>query len=128
MGKFAFLTLLGMVLWLSPQWSFAQQEEEVLVNVEVNPTPNGGFAGLYKFIGANMRYPNPHNASGKVFVRFIVEKNGQTTNHQIIKGLGPAYDNEAIRLLKSAPAWEPGKQNGKPVRVQCTLPITFKSS
>ena len=63
---------------------------------------------------------------GRVITRFIVEKDGHISNVEVIRGIDPSLDKEAVRLLKSMPNWMPGKQNGKTVRVQCVVPISFQ--
>lgn len=66
------------------------------------------------------------NIEGRVFVQFVVGKDGSLTDVTVIRGIGGGCDEEAIRVLKGAPGWKPGKQRGKPVRVKMVLPITFK--
>jgi len=65
---------------------------------------------------------------GKVFVEFVIEKDGSITDVKAIKGIGAGCDEEAVRILQSAPNWKPGKQRGKPVRQKMVLPISFKLS
>jgi TonB family protein len=98
--------------------------------VEQMPQFPGGHDTLIHFIAKNIHYPivsyygNP--ISGKVFCHFIVEKDGSVTNITILRSLDPAYDKEAIRVLKLLPKFIPGKQNGQVVRVYYTLPVIFK--
>jgi len=63
---------------------------------------------------------------GRVFVQFVVDKDGSITNVEVLKGIGGGCDEEAVRVVKNAPKWNPGKQRGRPVRVKMVLPITFK--
>jgi protein TonB len=63
---------------------------------------------------------------GKVFVQFVVDKDGTLTDIKAVKGIGAGCDEEAVRVLKAAPKWKPGKQRGRPVKVRMILPITFK--
>jgi protein TonB len=63
---------------------------------------------------------------GKVFVEFIVDKDGSITEVTVMKGIGSGCDEEAIRVIKAAPKWNPGKQRGQPVKVKLIVPITFK--
>jgi protein TonB len=63
---------------------------------------------------------------GKVFVEFVVEKDGTLTQFTVVKGIGAGCDEEAIRIMQEAPAWEPGKQRGRPVKQRMVLPIFFK--
>jgi protein TonB len=96
--------------------------------VEVNPEPFGGAAAWAKFLQKNLRYPGEavdKGISGKVFVSFIVEKDGHLSTFIIIRGVGYGMDEESLRVLKKAPAWKPGLQNGQAVRVKYTLPLNF---
>ena len=63
---------------------------------------------------------------GKVFVEFVVNRDGSIVDVKSIKGIGAGCDEEAVRIVQSAPAWKPGKQRGKPVRQKMVIPITFK--
>jgi protein TonB len=96
--------------------------------VEVEPEPYGGVAAWSKFLQKNLRYPAEavdKGMSGKVWVSFIVEKNGHISSIVVEKGAGYGMDEEALRVLSLAPPWKPGKQNGQPVRVKYTLPLNF---
>lgn len=104
-------------------------DNQVFTVVEQQPEFPGGTDALYKFIGKNMRYPESAkrmNVEGRVFVSFVIEKDGSVTDVQVMKGIHQACDAEAIRVIKSIPAWKAGKQNGRPVRVRFSLPIQFK--
>lgn len=97
-------------------------------DLDVMPEPVGGAAAWNKFLQKNMRYPDEaidKGISGKVWVSFVVEKDGQLSNITVDKGIGYGTEQEAIRVLKQAKAWKPGKQNGQPVRVKYNLPLTF---
>lgn len=97
--------------------------------VEILPQPDGGMAGWAKFLQKNLHYPaiaRENNISGKVFVSFIVEKDGQLTDIKIVRGLGYGLDEETIRVLKLAKPWKPGIQNGRPVRVAYSIPFAFQ--
>ena len=80
---------------------------------------------MYSFIQKNLRHPYI-DAVGKVYVEFIVEADGRVTEARLKRGVAKALDDEALRLVSSFPNWEPGKLEGKPVRVLYTLPIFFK--
>jgi len=85
-----------------------------------------GRAQFYSYISKHLKYPKAaqqSGAEGKVFVQFVIDKDGSITDIQIIKGLGFGMDEEAIRVIQSAPKWMPGKQRGKPVKVRMSLPI-----
>ena len=88
-----------------------------------------GYSGFYRYVAKYLRYPSEarrHNVEGKVFVQFIVDRDGSMTDIKVVRGLGYGCDEEVLRVLKNAPEWEPGKQRGEPVRVIMILPITFK--
>ncbi|MBC6611492.1 TonB family protein [Hymenobacter sp. BT507] len=90
--------------------------------------PLGGFNGMLQFIGKNMRYPAEalkKNVQGKVFINFYVDTLGVVRNVHIKQGVHPSIDNEAVRVIASLPAWEPGYQDGNPVTVSFTVPVTF---
>jgi TonB family protein len=100
-----------------------------LANVEMAPEFQGGQTALGKFLGSRLRYPagaRQNKVQGKVYIGFIVEKNGSLTDFKVVRGIGSGCDEEAIRVLKSSPVWRPGMANGKPVRTSYVLPITFK--
>jgi protein TonB len=63
---------------------------------------------------------------GRVFVEFVVNRDGSIVDVKFIKGIGAGCDEEAVRVVQSAPAWKPGKQRGKPVRQKMVIPIIFK--
>ena len=89
----------------------------------------GGLAELMKFLGQNVRYPeeaHKNNIQGRVIVTFIVEKDGSISEAHVAKSVDPLLDAEALRVVNSMPNWIPGRQNGEPVRVKYTVPITFK--
>jgi len=84
---------------------------------------------FYEYVSKNLKYPSQARrmgVEGKVFVQFVVDKDGSISQVQSIKGIGAGCDEEAVRVLQNAPKWKPGKQRGRPVRVRMVLPITFK--
>lgn len=106
-----------------------EKEEEIFVFVEEQPSFPGGDEELYKFLAENIQYPalaRENNVEGKVFVQFVVEKNGSITQVKLVKDIGSGCGQEAMRVVKSMPKWKPGKQRGTAVRSQFTLPIRFK--
>lgn len=110
-----------------------KQEEEVdeVINfyvIEDKPEFPGGEAALLQWVAKNTQYPpiaKDMGIKGKVFVQFIIDKEGKVTNVEIIRGVDPSLDKEALRVVKSMPAWKPGKQRGKPVKVSFQIPINF---
>ena len=100
-----------------------------LGNVELAPEFQGGQKALIKFIASKLRYPvraKENKVQGKVYIAFIVEKNGILSDFKVVRGIGAGCDEEAIRVLKLSPIWKPGYATGKPVRTSYTLPIIFQ--
>lgn len=105
--------------------------DEIFVVVENQPEFPGGPAALMKFLSTSIKYPTiaqENGIQGRVVCNFVVEKDGSITDVQITKGADPSLDKEAIRVVQSMPRWKPGSQQGKPVRVRYTLPVTFRLS
>ena len=105
-----------------------EKPDTIFTVAEVMPKFPGGLKALYSYLGENIQYPQKakeEGISGKVYIQFIVEKDGQPTGFKILRGAEESLDNEALRVLKIMPKWEPGKHAGKPVRVQYNLPIKF---
>jgi TonB family protein len=101
------------------------------VGVDTQPSFPGGMDKFYQYIGKAVRYPveaQKNNIQGKVFLSFIVEKDGTLTDIKVERKVDPSLDAEAIRLVKGSAKWLPGKQDGKPVRVKYNLPIAFTLS
>ncbi len=103
--------------------------KDVLGTVEVKPQFPGGDAAMYNYLSANMKYPEAAVKAGKqgrVVVTFKVDTDGSIKDAKVLRGVDPALDAEALRLINGMPAWTPGYSNGKPVSVSYTLPVTFK--
>jgi periplasmic protein TonB len=113
-----------------------EKEEEEDVNqiftiVEEQAQPVGGMSAFYKFVGEKMKYPaqaRRMQVEGRVFCEFVVNRDGTLQDVKVIRGIGAGCDEEAIRVIQSAPAWKPGKQRGKAVRSKFNLAIIFKLS
>lgn len=106
-----------------------KEEEDIFVFVEENPEYPGGEAAMYKYFEENIKYPDlarNGNIEGKVFVRFVVEKDGSISNVRVMRDIGGGCGAEAMRVVKSMPKWKPGKQRGKAVRAEFNLPVNFK--
>lgn len=102
---------------------------EVFTYVEEMPSFPGGEDALLSYINSNIQYPEiakRAGVEGKIFVKFVVGKDGRVSDVQIIKGIGAGCDEEAVRVIRSMPHWNPGKQNGRPVHVQVSIPIVFR--
>lgn len=105
-----------------------EEVEKIFLVVEQPAAPRDGLAAFYKDVGNRINYPAPARRmgiEGKVFVEFIVERDGSLTQFQVVKGIGAGCDEEAVRVIREAPSWIPGKQRGKPVRQRMVLPIHF---
>jgi protein TonB len=103
--------------------------EEVFTIVEDQPEFPGGMPAFYKFVGDNMKYPSQARRmgiEGRVFVQFVVDKDGTVTEVKAVKGIGAGCDEEAERVLRQSPKFKPGKQRGRAVKVRMVLPIIFK--
>lgn len=130
--KFTLLLLLViMAMPLSAQTSGETDNEPVynMAMVQQQPKFQGGASEMYKWLGNNIKYPEEakkEDVCGKVIVDFVITKTGAIDKVRVARGLHPALDQEALRVIKSMPAWTPGKQNGQPVNVSYTLPITFR--
>ena len=96
--------------------------------LEVKPEFPGGMAKFYKFVGDNYQTPEEEGLKGKVYITFIVEKDGSLTDIKVVRDIGYGTGKEAIRVLNKCPKWMPGEQNGKKVRVLYSLPITIQSA
>jgi protein TonB len=106
-----------------------EKEDEIFMVVENQPEPEGGMAAFYKYVGKEMDYPKQARrmgVEGRVFMQFVVDKDGSLTDIKVLKGIGSGCDEEAIRVLQAAPKWKPGKQRGRPVKVRMSIPIVFK--
>ncbi|MGD9930910.1 MAG: energy transducer TonB [Mangrovibacterium sp.] len=104
------------------------EESEVFFIVEDMPEFPGGELALRKFIANAIKYPviaQENGIQGKVYVNFVVDKDGSVTNARIARGVDASLDKEALRVVNSLPKWKPGMQRGKAVRVSYTVPISF---
>ena len=104
-------------------------EDTVYQIVEQMPQYTGGEEAMMKYVAENIKYPQAakdKNISGRVFVGFVIEKDGSVSNVKVVRGIGGGCDEEAARVIKEMPKWKPGMQKGKPVRVNYMMPIFFK--
>lgn len=115
-------------------WDFLDEEieeesEEVFFIVEDMPQFNGGPSDNFRqYIANNLQYPQiaaENNIDGRVYVQFTVDRTGKVTDVVVARGVDPALDKEAVRVVKSSPLWRPGYQRGRPVNVRFTFPIVF---
>lgn len=104
-------------------------QEKVYDFVEVQPEFPGGMEKMMRFLSINFNYPQidkENGVEGRVFVSFVVGKDGEVSDVKVIKGVSKTLDAEAIRVVKLMPRWKPGTQNGKAVRVKYRLPVTAR--
>ena len=96
---------------------------------EIMPQFPGGMEEMYRYISSNLRYPvmeQETGISGRVTVQFVVGKDGSINQVKVLRGISQGCDKEAVKVVKSMPKWIPGRQNGVPVAVYFTLPISFQ--
>ena len=108
-----------------------EEEEEVIFKVvETMPEFPGGSKALFKYLSENVKYPviaQENGIQGRVICQFSINKDGSIVDVEVVRSGGdPSLDKEAVRVIKSMPKWNPGKQRGKPVRVKYTVPVNFK--
>ena len=98
-------------------------------DIEQQPSYPGGFQALFDFLRENVKYPEQakkDSIEGRVVLIFVVETDGIITDPQVVRGVHPLLDEEALRVAKLMPKWEPAYQNGAPVRVKYNIPVIFK--
>lgn len=107
-----------------------EEEADHVFEVVEEPTEfPGGSAAMMKWLKDNIVYPDiaqENNIQGRVYVSFVIERDGSPTNVQVARGVDPALDREAVRVVGRMPKWKPGKQRGKPVRQKFTIPVLFR--
>jgi periplasmic protein TonB len=106
-----------------------EEETQIFYIVEEMPLFPGGEAALRDFIAKSINYPviaQENGVQGKVYVSFIVDKDGGISDAKIARSVDPSLDKEALRVVNTLPKWKPGKQRGRPVRVSYTVPISFR--
>ena len=96
--------------------------------VDEYPEFTGGMKAFAKYMERNLRYPSQaqdDGIQGKVFISFVVERDGSITDVKVLRGIGYGCDEEAMKVIKKSPLWKPGKNKGIPVRVRYNMPINF---
>lgn len=120
---------LGILLGGLSAQEDAPSNDTVFNIVDEMPQFPGGDQALMKYIAENIKYPQEakdKEIAGRVFLAFVVEKDGSVSNVEVKRGIGGGCDDEAVRVVKAMPKWKPGKQKGEPVRVSYMLPVNFK--
>lgn len=110
-----------------------EEEEEaaqqIFTVVEKQPEFPGGMAELMKFLAKSIKYPviaQENGIQGRVVCSFVVNRDGSIVDIQVMRGVDPSLDKEAVRVIGTMPKWKPGEQRGKPVRVRFILPVQFR--
>lgn len=102
---------------------------EVFQMVEEQPQFPGGMSALMKFLANEIKYPEAAReeaAQGRVYLSFVVERDGSIADVRVMRGVHPALDQEAMRAVRAMPQWAPGRQQGQVVRTRYTLPVAFQ--
>ena len=105
------------------------EETKIFTVVEQMPMFPGGDAALMQYLKQNIHYPAvaaENGVQGRVVVGFVVERDGSITDVNVLRSVDPSLDKEAVRVVKSMPKWNPGKQNGSAVRVKYQVPVSFR--
>lgn len=102
--------------------------KEIFTIVENPATPPGGYQGFFEYVAKSINYPEQarkKGIQGKVYVQFVVDKDGSLTEVEVVKGIGSGCDEEAVSIVQAAPKWNPANQKGIAVKQRIMLPITF---
>ncbi len=122
-------TLINVAPVITAKEEVEEEEAQVFFIVEDMPEFPGGEMALRTYIANAIKYPviaQENGIQGKVYVTFVVGKDGSVSNASIARGVDPSIDKEALRVINTLPKWKPGKQRGKPVNVSYTVPINFQ--
>ena len=113
----------------APEAIVPDGDDKVYDVVEQQPEFPGGTSGLAKWLGDNIKYPAEaakQGIEGRVIVQFVVGSDGTVSDAKLMRPVNPLLDQEALRVVTAMPKWTPGKQDGKPVAVKYTIPVTFR--
>lgn len=122
------MAVLGLMTANAQKTVVSQSNQNVYDQVEEMPEFPGGMPALIEFLQTNIKYPEDaikQDVGGRVMVMFVVETNGSISNVRVARKVFPSLDKEAVRVVKAMPKWKPGKEKGRPVRVNYTLPVVF---
>ena len=128
MKKLILLVALALFCCTSAMAQTVVEDDAIFVVAENAPEFPGGEDSLYAYIARNIKYPEAakkEKIEGRVFVTFVIEKDGQVSSAKILRDIGGGCGEEAIRVVKNMPKWKPGTQRGNPVRFQFNLPVSF---
>nr|WP_051590591.1 energy transducer TonB [Flavobacterium daejeonense] len=131
-GKHLLKIFFVFTILLSSKNTIAQSDDAddalySTTGIEVKPTFPGGINEFYQFIGKNFQTPKVEGLKGKIYITFVIEKDGSVMDIKILRDIGYGTGEEAVRVLKECPKWNPGIQNGKVVRVLYSLPININT-
>ena len=118
-----------IVIPYRPDYVEPVDENKVYDVVEEMPSFPDGDKAMHEYLRKNIQYSDEMEelcVQGRVIISFVVEKDGSLTDFKVVKSVDPAYDKEALRVVKSMPKWIPGSQNGVKVRVKYLVPVTFR--
>ena len=122
------MAVLGLMTANAQKTVVSQSNQSVYDQVEQMPEFPGGMPAMIEFLQTNLKYPKDaikQQVGGRVMVMFVVETDGTLSNVRVAKKVFPSLDSEAVRVVKTMPKWKPGKEKGRPVRVNFTLPVVF---
>ncbi|MBR4593489.1 MAG: TonB family protein [Bacteroidaceae bacterium] len=111
------------------KWAKENNGDGLFMVVEDMPEFPGGASALLEFLRSNVKYPRycqEMGIQGRVLVEFVVDRDGTVLSPEVVKGVHPQLDQEALRIMSIMPKWKPGQQRGKPVRVKYTVPVNFR--
>lgn len=106
-----------------------ESAQQIFTVVEEMPEFPGGNGELLKYLAKSIKYPviaQENGIQGRVICAFVVNRDGSIVDAEVLRGVDPSLDKEALRVINAMPKWKPGKQRGKPVRVKYTVPVTFR--
>jgi periplasmic protein TonB len=125
---YALLFFSGLICFSQENNQDKEKESYKYNTIEKKPEFPGGMEAFFKYIGNNYKTPKVSNLSGKIYLNFVIEKDGSIVEVKVLRDLGYGTGEEAVRVLSESPKWSPGMQNGQPVRVMFNLPISIQSS
>ena len=106
-----------------------ESSQQIFTVVETMPEFPGGQGALLQYLAKSIKYPviaQENGIQGRVTCTFVVNKDGSIVDAEVIRGVDPSLDKEALRVINTMPKWKPGMQRGKPVRVKFTVPVMFR--
>ena len=124
------MAVLGLMTANAQKTVVSQSNQNVYDQVEEMPEFPGGMPAMIEFLQTNIKYPKDaikQDVGGRVMVMFVVETDGSISNVRVARKVFPSLDKEAVRVVKAMPKWKPGKEKGRPVRVNFTLPVVFST-